>query len=177
MTVSDKIPIISMVIAAGSVIFSIISYRDNKALATEGFNKSYRPYIFAQNYSYIANGILHLQENIVLLKIINQPAFLREVSIKYYQRDVNNHETLIFTQPQVKTLTLYPADAQQFTLTVADSIISRQIALNIRPAMIVRKIYITYSWLDKSDKIYFFKSESIFNTTHISWDNISQEAN
>ena len=55
--------------------------------------------------------------------------------------------------------------------------ISHELAVKLYPKKLIRKVYIEYTWVSKSDDKYFFKSESQYNIAKHDWDDISQTAN
>lgn len=179
MTISDKLlSIAAIVISVLTFFFSWYSFYKTDKLSKTTFNKNYRPYITSGNYAYKDpnDGNVHPVVNMLMLKIFNAPAFVTSRQLSFYTEE-NNIQTPLFEQPKYESEYFYPFDNVEYSIGTSDSIISHQIAQNLYPKTLVRKIRIEYEWISDSTLKYFFEAEWKYNLEVHNWDVIYQKAN
>lgn len=158
-------------------IFSWYSFSKTDELAKIAFNKNYRPYITASNFSFLNKDNLAVPSmNVIMIKILNAPAFVTSKKLTFYTRE-NNVDSLLFEHPDYNNQLIYPLDNVQNTIGTDINVINHSIAEKLSPKKIVRKIRIEYQWISDSDLKYYFESEWIYNVQKQDWDIISQNAN
>jgi hypothetical protein len=177
MNTTDKIAIFALIIAFAAAVFSWFSFSKSDELARIAFNKNYRPYITASNFSFLNKDNLAVPSmNVIMIKILNAPAFITSKKLTFYTRE-NNIDSLLFEHPDYKNELIYPLDNTQSTIGTDINIISHSIAEKLSTKKIIRKIRIEYQWISDSDLKYYFESEWIYNIQKQDWDIISQSAN
>jgi len=177
MNTTDKLAFVAIGISIFTFIFSWYSFSKTDELAKIAFNKNYRPYITASNFSFLNKDNLAVPAmNVIMIKILNAPAFVTSKKLTFYTRE-NNIDSLLFEHPDYKNELLYPLDNAQSTIGTDINILSHSIAEKLSPKKIIRKIRIEYQWISDSDLKYYFESEWIYNVQKQDWDIISQSAN
>lgn len=114
--------------------------------------------------------------NVVMIKILNAPAFVTSKKLSFYIRE-NNKDIILFDHPDYKNELLYPLDNTQCTIGTDTSVISHQIAEKLSPKTLIRKIRIEYQWISDSSLKYFYESEWQYSIVRHDWDIIYQNAN
>lgn len=177
MNTSDKLAFVAIGISIFTFIFSWYSFSKTDELAKIAFNKNYRPYITASNFSFLNKDNLAIPAmNVIIIKILNAPAFVTSKKLTFYTRE-NNLDSLLFEHPDYKNELIYPLDNTQSTIGTDINIISHSIAEKLSNKKLIRKIRIEYQWISDSDLKYYFESEWIYNVSKQDWDIISQNAN
>lgn len=177
MNTSDKLAFVAIGISIFTFIFSWYSFSKTDELAKIAFNKNYRPYITASNFSFLNKDNLAIPAmNVIIIKILNAPAFVTSKKLTFYTRE-NNLDSLLFEHPDYKNELIYPLDNTQITIGTDINIISHSIAEKLSNKKLIRKIRIEYQWISDSDLKYYFESEWIYNVSKQDWDIISQNAN
>ena len=177
MNTTDKLAFVAIGISIFTFIFSWYSFSKTDELAKIAFNKNYRPYMTASNFSFLNKDNLAIPAmNVIMIKILNAPAFVTSKKLTFYIRE-NNIDSLLFEHPDYNNELIYPLDNTQSTIGTDTNIISHSIAEKLYPKKIVRKIRIEYQWISDSDLKYFFESEWVYNIQKQDWDIISQSAN
>ena len=161
-----------------AMIISIYVFFDNLILAKRGFNRNFRPYLFAVNYGYKdeTTHLLKADTKHLLVVVVNAPAFITSQKITFYARDKNNNDEYI-THIENKNITIYPTERTQHTMGAELKITNDEMLDKIKDGQLIRKIHIQYTWIDKHDSSYFFKSEFKYITEIKYWQPISDEAN
>jgi hypothetical protein len=177
MNTTDKLAFAAIGISIFTFIFSWYSFSKSDELAKIAFNKNYRPYITAANFSYLNKENIAIPSmNVIMIKILNAPAFVTSKKLTFYTRE-NNIDILLFEHPDYKNELIYPLDNTQSTIGTDTNTISHSIAEKLLPIKIIRKIRIEYQWISDSDLKYYFESEWVYNVQKQDWDIISQIAN
>ncbi|HTK21731.1 MAG TPA: hypothetical protein VL442_19575 [Mucilaginibacter sp.] len=178
MTASNIFSTISVLLALVAVLISYISYKDSKQIAKDGFNRNFRPYVSANNFSSIVPGTNTFRPdmNVLSLNVINSPANIKSLKISFYIREIGHPDQLLFSHPIYHDLLIYPNLGQR-TISTSLNTISNDLALQIRPRVLIRKVFIEYTWLSNSTDVYFFKLESEYEIASQNWQELHQEAN
>lgn len=177
MNTTDKLAFFAISISVMTAIFSWYSFSKTDELSKNAFNRNYRPYITASNFSTINKDNLMVPNmNVIMIRILNAPGFVTSKKLSFYIRD-NETDTLFFEHPIYKDELLYPLDNTQYTISTGDKIISYDIAKKLFPKILIRKIRIEYQWISDSDLKYYFESEWIYNVQKQDWEVFSQSAN
>jgi len=176
MNTTDKLSFIAIGISVMTAIFSWYSFSKTDELSKNAFNRNYRPYITANNFSYINKDNLMVSDmNVLMIKILNAPTFVTSEKLIFYTRE-NNQDIVFFEHPDYKNLLYYPFDNNQITINTDRNILSHEIAEKIFPKTLVRKVRIEYQWISDNTLKYFFESEWVYNIKNHDWDLISQNA-
>lgn len=176
MSTSDKLAFAAIGISVMTAIFSWYSFSKTDELSKNAFNRNYRPYITASNFSFINKDNLMMPNmNVLMIKILNAPAFVTSQKLAFFTRE-NNIDTLLFEHPDYKNKLLYPLDNTQNTIATDTNTISHYKAEQLLPKLLIRKIRIEYQWVSDSTLKYFFESEWQYNIKNQDWDIVSQNA-
>jgi hypothetical protein len=176
MNTTDKLSFIAIGISVMTAVFSWYSFSKTDELSRNGFNRSYRPYITASNFSYInKDNIIVRDMNVLMIKILNAPAFVTNEKLVFYTRE-NNHDAIFFEHPDYKDRLYYPLDNNQITINTDRNILNHEIAEKIYPKILIRKVRIEYQWISDDTLKYFFESEWQYNIKNHDWDLVSQNA-
>ncbi|MCG8806447.1 hypothetical protein G1K75_12375 [Tenacibaculum finnmarkense] len=177
METSDKLAFFALGISIMTAIFSWYSFSKTNELSKNAFNRNYRPYVSALNFSYINDDNLMTPDmNTLLIRILNAPAFVTSKKLTFYTRD-NNGDSLFFEHPEYKNELLYPLDNTQNTMGTGNKIISQEICEKILPKKLIRKFRIEYEWISDSSLKYYFESEWEYSVVKRNWQVVSQTAN
>lgn len=177
MNTTDKLALAAIGISVIAFLFSWYSFHKTDELNRNAFNRNYRPYISASNFSFIdKDNLMKPLMNVVMIKILNAPAFVTSKKLSFYIRE-NNKDIILFDHPDYKNELLYPLDNTQCTIGTDTSVISHQIAEKLSPKTLIRKIRIEYQWISDSSLKYFYESEWQYSIVRHDWDIIYQNAN
>jgi len=177
MNTSDRLALVAIGISIFAMIFSWYTFSKTDEMAKVGYNKNYRPYVAAVNFSFAnKDGVLEPVMNTVMIKIFNAPALITSQKTVFYTRE-DNVDTLLFRQPEQENYIIYPFDNNQVTSTVSVEIVSHSLAEKILPKVLVRKIRVDYQWISGNNEKYFFESESVYDVRNHAWTDINQSAN
>ncbi len=177
MTTTDKLAFAAIGISVFTFIFSWYSFSKTDELAKNAFNRNYRPYVTASNFSYLnKENILVPAMNVVMIRILNAPAFITSKKLIFYIREKNT-DTILFEHPDYKDELLYPLDNTQNTIGTDTNIISHSMAEKLSPRELIRKIRIEYQWISDSTLKYYFESVWKYDPKKHDWDIISQTGN
>ena len=115
-----------------ALVISIYVFFDNFILAKRGFNRNFRPYLFAINYGYKdeKSQMLIADTKHLLIIVVNAPAFIISQKISFFVRDKNNNEEWI-TDIENKNITIYPTDKTQHTMGAELNIIDEKMKAKI----------------------------------------------
>jgi len=177
MNTTDKLAFFAIALSVMTAIFSWYSFSKTDEFSKNAFNRNYRPYITASNFSTInKDNFMVPNMNVILIQILNAPGFVTSKKLSFYIRD-NESDTLFFEHPIYKDELLYPLDKNQYTISTDDKTISHDIAKKLFPKTLVRKIRIEYEWISDNSLKYYFESECKYNIEKQDWDIIYQSAN
>jgi len=178
MNTSDKLAFAALGISIFTAIFACYSFLKTDELSKNAFNRNYRPYLVAANFSYIdqKDGLMYPNMNILLIRIFNAPALVSSKKLSFYVRD-NDTDTLLFEHPEYKDELLYPLDNSQYSINTDANTISHSLAEELYPKQIVRKVRIEYQWISDSTLKYFFQSDFVYDIKKRDWNIITQSAN
>ena len=112
----------------------------------------------------------------VIVFDLNSPAYIKSSTVDYCVR-YNGKDSLIFHDSGFDNTVAYPNEKQQMTEVADSTIINDSIANKLLPKVLVRKIYFTYTWIDNSDKLYYFSYDAQYDSIKKCWNTISQSAN
>jgi hypothetical protein len=133
METSDKLAFLAIGISVMTALFSWYSFSKTDELSRNAFNRNYRPYISALNFTYInKDGLFVPNMNVLMIKIFNAPAFVTSKKIIFCTRDGNN-DKIHFEHPEYKNELLYPIDKNQITINTSREKISNELAKEIQP--------------------------------------------
>lgn len=177
MNTTDKIAFVALGISIFTAIFSWFAFSKTDKLSRNAFNRNYRPYVLAGNFGYIdqKDGKVYPNMNVLLIKVLNAPAHVTSKKLTFYIRE-NNSDTILFEHPEYKNELFYPLDNTQNTITTDTNTISHNLAVQILPKIIIRKVRIEYQWVFDSTLKYFFESKWKYSLQNQNWDIISQKA-
>lgn len=177
MNTTDKIAFFALGIAIFTALFSWFSFSKTDELSKNAFNRNYRPYILAGNFSSInqKDGKLYPNMNVLITKVLNAPAYVNSIKLAFYVRE-SDSDVLLFEHPEYKNQLYYPVDNAQNTISTDTNTISNDLAQKLSPKILIRKVRIEYQWISDSTLRYYFESEWKYNTQKQDWDIILQNA-
>jgi len=175
MKASDWIATISVIMALGALVLSIITFVKTNNLANKDYLLTHRPFVWVENFGFLNNQNTIINPiNQVMIRILNSPAILNKEYFEYYIIDHKGNKTIIEKQ-EYKNQIRYPDDKSQYTNTSSNVTEQKLASLNANQEM-ERIIRIDYSWLS-SEKIYFFEAKWRLEKTSKTWKIITQNAN
>ncbi len=178
MNTSDKIAFIALGTSMVTFLFSWYSFYKTDRLSKSAFNRNYRPYVLAGNFAYIdqKDGKYYAQMNVLMIHVLNAPAFVTSKKLTFYTR-TNNMDILLFEHPDCRDELLYPLDDTQHTIGTNTNTISHEIAQQLFPNILIRKARIEYQWISDSTLTYYFEAKWKYNLEKQDWDIVYQKAN
>ncbi len=177
MKTTDILAIFAVILSFAALFFSWYSFYKTDELSKNAFNRNYRPYIEAINFSAENKDSLMVPDmNVIKIQVSNAPGLVTSKKLSFYIRD-NEADSLLCEDPIRKDELFYPSDKNQYTMIVGDEIISHEIAKKLLPKILIRKIRIEYEWISDSSLKYYFESEWKYNIKQQGWDIIYQKAN
>lgn len=178
MSISDKLAFTAIGISIFTALFAWYSFSKTDELSKNAFNRNYRPYMIANNFSFInqADGKMYPDISILIIRVLNAPAFVTSKKLTFYARE-NGSDSVIFEHPDYKNELIYPLDNSQYTIGTAPEHINHKIAQDLLHKKLIRKVRIEYQWVSDSSLKYFFESEWVYSIQKQDWDIIYQDAN